>query len=200
MRKLVLMFLLVTGLVAARAQEFSSEVWHDGYLVSTDQDTVRGLIKYDMEANIVQLIQGNVVKTYSSHKVFYFEIYDKVVDNYRQFYSIPYNVNYNYKIPIIFEVLYEGPLSLLAREAIVQESVSNSSAYWGGSFLQDKVQYTFYFLDKQGNIDFYTGKKADLINIMARHSTEVKNFIKKNRLKTDEVRDLIRITAFYNAL
>ncbi|WP_421895732.1 hypothetical protein [Marinoscillum sp.] len=200
MRRLFLLLTFCAAGFVSHAQEFSSEVWHDGYLITTEDDTVRGLIKYDMEANIVQLIKGNVVKTFSSHKVFYFEIYDKIVDNYRQFYSIPYNVNYNYEIPIIFEVLYEGPLSLLSREAIVQESVSNSSAYWGGSFVKDKVHYTFYFLHKDGKIDLYMGKKSDLMNIMSKHSSEVKSFIKKNRLKTDELRDLIRITAFYNAI
>lgn len=199
MKKLFLLILLF-GSFITHAQEFSKDVWHDGYLISTDGDTIRGLVKYDMEANIVQVIHRNVVKTYSSHKVFYFEIFDKVVENYRQFYSIPYGVNYNYEIPIIFEVLYEGPLSLLAREAIVQESVSNSSAYWGGSFTRDKVAYTFYFLDKQGTISYFSGKRNDLYDIMAKRSGDVKSFIKKNRLKTDEVRDLIRITAFYNSI
>lgn len=200
MRKLLFIVFLLASAVSIKAQEFSSEVWHDGFLVTTDEDTLRGLVKYDMESNIVQVIQNQVVKTYSSHKVFYFEIYDKIVSSYRQFYSIPYNVNYNYKIPIIFEVLYEGPLSLMARESIVQENVSNNSAYWGGSFLMDVVNYTFYFLDKEGNMDIYTGKKGDLLEIMSKHGRDVKNFIKQNKLKTDEVRDLIRITAFYNSI
>ncbi len=194
-----LIFLCICSLTVV-SQEFSSEIWHDGFMVTSDQDTLEGLVKYDMQANVVQVIQNQVVKTYSSHKVFYFEIYDKVVNSYRQFYSIPYNVNYNYKIPILFEVLYEGPLSLLSREAVVQETVSNSSAYWGGSFVRDVVSYTFYFLDKEGKIDSYTGKKADLLTIMAKHSRKVKDYIKQNKLDTDEVRDLIRVTAFYNSL
>lgn len=182
------------------SQEFSSEVWHDGLLVTADQDTLKGLVKYDMEANVVQVIQNQVVKTFSSHKVFYFEIFDKILSSYRQFYSIPYNVNYNYKIPILFEVLYEGPISLLSREAIVQETTSSNSPYWGGSYVRDVVSYTFYFLDKEGNIDLFTGKKTDLLEIMTKHSKEVKDYIKQNQLKIDEVADLIRITAFYNSL
>lgn len=193
------LFLVIS--LRASAQQFSNEVWHDGFLVTTEDDTLRGLIKYDMEANIVQLIVDNaVVKTFSSHKTFYFEIFDKVVENYRQFYSIPYQVNYNYTIPIFFEVLYEGPLSLLAREAIVQETVPNSSAYWSGSYTREMVSYSFYFLDKDGNIKLFSGKKADLYAIMSRKLNDVKNFVKKNKLKIDEVRDLIRITAFYNSI
>lgn len=199
MTKLIFLFFMA-GALTLQAQDFSNEIWHDGYLVSTDGDTVRGLVKYDMETNIIQVIDRNVVKTFSSHKVFYFEIFDKLVENYRQFYSIPYSVNYNYEIPIVFEVLYEGPLSLLAREAIIQESVSNSSAYWGGSYSREKLSYSFYFLNKEGDIKYYTGKRNDLLDIMGRKSGDVKNFIKKNKLKTDEVRDLIRITAFYNSI
>lgn len=199
MRQYLYIFLLVS-FFATRGQQFSNEVWHDGFLVTMEDDTVRGLLKYDMEANVVQLIQNNVVKTYSSHKVFYFEIFDQLVKNYRQFYSVPYHVNYDYEIPIIFEVLYEGPLSLLSREAVVQETVSSGAAYWAGSYVRDKMAYTFYFLDKEGSIKRYTGKKADLMAIMSKKSGDVKNFIKKNKLRTDELRDLIRITAFYNSI
>ncbi len=196
----ILLFVGLLSIQGVRAQ-FSNEVWHDGFLVTTEDDTLKGLIKYDMEANIVQLIVNkSKVQTFSSHKIFYFEIFDKVVKNYRQFYSIPYEVNYDYTIPIIFEVLYEAPLSLLAREALVQENVPNSSIYWSGTIMQDKMMKTFYFLDKKGNIQLYTGKRSDLLTIMARKSNAVKDFIKKNNLKTDEVRDLIRITAFYNSI
>lgn len=196
---IIFSFCLISSL--SGVAQFSNEVWHDGFLVTTEEDTLKGLIKYDMEANIVQLIVNkSKVRTFSSHKIFYFEIFDKVVKNYRQFYSIPYEVNYNYTIPIIFEVLYEAPLSLLSREAVVQENVPNSSVYWSGTITQDKMMNTFYFLDKKGNIQLYTGKRSELLTIMARKGNDVKNFIKKNNLKTDEVRDLIRITAFYNSI
>lgn len=201
MKKLaIILYVMISSTVAVQAQ-FSKEVWHDGYLVTTEDDTLKGLIKYDMEANIVQLLINRAkVQTYSSHKIFYFEIFDKVVKNYRQFYSIPYKVNYDYTIPIIFEVLYEAPLSLLAREAVVQENVPNSSIYWSGTIMQDRMLQTFYFLDKKGNIQMFTGRRSDLLSIMVRKSSDVKSYIKKNNLKTDEVRDLIRITAFYNSI
>ena len=201
MKRLAFWCLCVLGLLTQVEAQFSKEVWHEGILVTTDDDTLKGLIKYDMDANVVQLIiNEQKVMTFSSHKIFYFEIFDKVVKNYRQFYSIPYEVNYNYTIPIIFEVLYEAPLSLLAREAIVQETVPNSSVYWGGTYTRDKLEYSFYFLDKEGNIRMYTGKRSELLAIMSKKSSEVKNYIKKNKLKTEEVRDLIRITAFYNSI
>lgn len=198
MRSVFFVCLLVFGWVATA--QFSKDVWHEGYLVTVDEDTIRGELKYDQDANVVQLIRNNVVKTFSSHTIFYFEIFDKIVQNYRQFYSIPYNVRYDYQIPILFELLYEGPLSLLARETIVHETINTNSAYWGTGVMRDRVAYTFYFLDKNGKMQEYNGKKPDLLHIMAKKSTQVKSFIKKNRLNITETRDIIRITAFYNSI
>lgn len=183
------------------AQKFSSEVFHQGFLVTSEGDTLEGRIKYDMEANVVSLLSRGKNKTFSSHKIFYFEINDAILNTYRQFYSIPSKVNYDYKIPILFELLYEGPLSLLTREAIIQQSQNAVSPYWGGNGApRTIVEYSFYFLDTKGEITYFTGRKKDLFVIMAKKQSHVKKYMKENRLEADEVRDLIRITAFYNSI
>ena len=123
------------------------------------------------------------------------------MNNYRQFYSIPYNVNFDYKIPVFFEVVYEGKLSLLRREQIVVRSVNTSAAYWGGgSVRQNVIEYSYFFLDDKGKITFFNGKKKDLLRFMSKKQNEVRQFIKQNRLETDRSSDLVRITAFYNSI
>ena len=103
--------------------------------------------------------------SFSSHKVFYFEIFDNILNNYRQFYSIPFNVNYDYKIPVFFELVYEGKLSLMAREHIVSQTVNSSSAYWGGgNGTRLVVQYSFYFMNSNGEISYFSGRKKDLLS------------------------------------
>ena len=90
-----------------------------------DKEVHKGLVKYDLETDMVQLNEDNTIQAYSSKKVLYFEIFDKSVDSYRQFYALPYTVSPGYKTPILFEVLHEGtPLSLLARENITTETVN----------------------------------------------------------------------------
>lgn len=169
--------------------------------MTSDRDTVRGKLKYDMETNIVSLVVGPKVRTYSSHKIFYFEINDEILNTYRQFYSIPSKVNFDYKIPILFELLYEGPISLLTREAIIQQAQSANSPYWGGSnYPRTVVEYSFYFLDTKGDITYFTGRKKDLFVIMRKKQNDVKKYMKDNHLDSDDVRDLIRITAFYNSI
>lgn len=194
------LFLVLT--LHVNAQRFSSEAWHKGFVVSTEQDTIRGLVKYNLETNIVLVSRNNVVQTLSSQKVFYVQFVDQLTENYRQFYSIPYNVKPNYKVPILFELLYEGPLSLLAREKIETEIVNNGlvASPYGGSFRQTVLRYDFFFLDKKGDMKYYTGRKQDLYLILVKNQSQVKNFVKKNKLDVTELRDLIRVTAFYNSI
>ncbi len=200
MRQLGFLFLVMMGSVSV-AQEFSALRWHEGLLVTADQDTLRGKLKYDLQANTVQISTNTQIKALSSFKVFYFEIYDDVYENYRQFYSIPYQARTGYNAPVLFELLYEGGLSLLAREKIVLSNNSSGNPFWSSAqYPQHKLDYDFFFLDKKGNITYFSGSKNDLYRIMSRKQSDVKNFIKKNRLRTDEMQDLIRITSFYNSI
>lgn len=193
--------ILIIGALSLSSQTFSSDVFHKGFLVSTEKDTIKGDLKYDLDANILTVVHRGKTKSFSSHKVFYFEIFDSILNNYRQFYSIPYTVNYDYKIPVFFELVYEGKLSLMAREHIISQTVNSSSAYWGGgNTTRLVIQYTFYFTNSKGEISYYSGRKKDLLTLMRKKQSAIKDFIKENKLDTDEMADLVRITAFYNSI
>lgn len=197
----IFLFVLLLSTFHISAQTFSYEVFHDGFMVTTERDTIKGDLKYDLDANILTVIHKGRTKSFSSHKVFYFEIFDKILNNYRQFYSVPYTVNIGYKIPVFFELVYEGKLSLLTREHIVAQTVNNTSAYWGGgNSTRLVIEYSFYFMDSEGNITFFAGKKKELLNFMNKKQSEIKKFIKDNKLDTDKLADLVRITAFYNSI
>ncbi|UXP31445.1 hypothetical protein N6H18_13905 [Reichenbachiella agarivorans] len=184
------------------SQEFSSRVWHKGWLVTMDGDTVHGDLKYDMEVNTIQILNENQkIQAYNSKKVMYVEFFDSVLKNYRKFYSIPYNVSYDFRAPILFEVLYEGPTTLLCREKIVVETDPYSQSYYGVSTVsRERVSLTYYFAFKSGEIVMYSGKKGELFTILDQRPDQIKEYIKKNRLDPNEVRDLIRIVAFYNSI
>ncbi|MGK7397001.1 MAG: hypothetical protein ACNS62_20665 [Candidatus Cyclobacteriaceae bacterium M3_2C_046] len=202
MRKILVIVLVMVAHLTI-GQTFPSDVWHEGKLVLLEGDTLVGKIKYDIDNDLVQLNIGNTLQTYSSRKILYFEIFDETVDNYRYFYALPYQIQPNYKVPIIFEVLYEGALTLLARETIVTENVPQYSYYhYRPQFYNTRARldYNYYFLDKKGEIVKYTMKRRDLLDIMKNKSSQVKQYIKKNNLKYDKRSDLFRIVAYYNAL
>jgi len=206
MRRGLLILLIIHLSFTGFAQDFPSELWHTGKLVLLSEDTIIGKIKYDLQNDAVQINVRNVVKTYSARKILYFEIFDETIDSYRHFYALPYSVQKNYEIPLLFEVLYEGHLSLLCREEIVTEAVPqyNSYPYYGNSPYSNqkraRLNYKYYFLDERGGIQDYNMKKSELMTFFKKQQQQVKQYIKKNNLKHDQMRDLVRVTAYYNAL
>ena len=201
-KKTILLFPFLMISTLGWSQEFSSRTFHKGWLVTDENDTISGTLKYDMDANAVQVVVGEKrIKTYSSKDILYFEIYDGVLKSYRQFYAIPYAIRSNYKAPIIFEVLYEGPLSLLVREKIIITTDPYSQSYYNSpSVSRESLSFTYYFVDTKGKMTLFSGKKAHLYEIMFKKAEKVKTYIKTNKLDADEMRDLVRITAFYNSL
>jgi len=184
------------------AQDFPSDLLHEGKVVLINEDTLKGKIKYDFENDLIQIVVNGTIQTFGARKILYFSIYDESVEMFRTFYAIPYAVQTNYEIPILFEVLYEGTLSLLAREEIVTETVPQYSYTYRSSMnmTRTRLSYEYFFLDQKGIFEKYEMKKQQLYSLMKRKEPQIKQYIKKNKLKTDSRRDLVRITAYYNAL
>lgn len=190
-----------------QGQVFPSEVWHKGIVVLVSDDTLKGQLKYDIINDNIQLrTSEDKILSFSAQKIFFFEIFDKGIRSYRQFYSLPYQVRENYSVPILFEVLYEGRLTLLSRERIVmnEQELNNYSKLSSAGYMpQDSrlmLAFDFFFLEKDGTINRYIPKKRRLLSIMDRKYNEVKKYIKRNHLRHDHITDLVRITAYYNAL
>ena len=188
-----LIFILLTAWAAegVLAQTFPSDIWHEGKLITIDEDTLRGKIKYDLDNDLIQIEYAGSIYTYGSRKILYFEIFDEYFEDYRYFYALPYETSSNYKVPILFEVLYEGQLTLLCREYISTETVPQFNPYGGRNIYSTfKLSYNYYFVSKDGSITQYFLKKRDLLSII----------MKNNNLKFDKRGDLVRITAYYNSL
>lgn len=199
-RTIILLGLLLMS-AGAYAQEFPFQAWHEGKIVLMNGDTLTGLVKYNVDGNVVQFDNKRQVKAFSSQKVLFFEIFDQIFETYRQFYALPYYVQANYKTPILFEVLHEGTLTLLAREYVVEESVPVYSYYSRHHYsTRSRLAFDYFFLDREGNIEKYNLKKNDLYDTLKTKEEEIKKFMKKNNLKYDRREDLVRIVAYYNAL
>jgi len=180
-------------------QNIDNQVWHKGFLITTKRDTVKGKVRYDHKDNSIQVLGKKNIQSFSSHNILMSQIYDENAGINRRFYSMPFEINRGFKTKVLFELLYEGPLSLLSREEIIQEPVNNTSFY-GTPVYRDRVRYSYFFLDDKGKIMSFNGKRSELLQLMGKKSNKIKTFIKENRLKSDQVRDLIRITAFYNSI
>ena len=192
----VLLFFLSVTVVA---QQFPSDLWHEGKIILLEGDTLKGNIKYDLQQDLVQYGMADQRTTaFSARKVLFFEIFDTSVRKYRQFFALPFTTTSGYKAPVFFELLEEGKMTLLSRESV--EYRTYSSPYYMGSYSRLVLVYKYYFLDEKGNISEFTGNKNDLLDLMNKKSDEVEKYIKANKLKFDDKYDFARIVAYYNSL
>jgi hypothetical protein len=202
---LIILFLTFFGLSSQGQNQFPSQIWHQGMVVLMEGDSIRGRVKYDLDNNIVQLTDNQTVDTFSALQVRMFEIFDEIYGDFRYFYSIPFVMgNETYERPIFFEVLFEGRLTLLAREYIVSDSPAMMNpwmmrgAFW---WPYQRLAFNFFFLDvRNGRVTPYNQKRRNLLNLTKPHENEVRSFIKQNNLKTDRRTDLVKIISYYNGL
>ncbi|MEO0555466.1 MAG: hypothetical protein AAF149_19825 [Bacteroidota bacterium] len=187
---------------ALSAQTFPNEIWHEGKAVLLEGDTLSGWIKYDMHKDIVQhrYSTEGTITTVTPRSLAFFEIFDKTANQYRQFYVLPYNVRANYKAPIIFELVFQGKaLTLLNREKVEYQVTSYPYAV-SGTYSRLVLVFTHYFLWPDGHIEEFSGNKKDLLWKMKKKSSQMKKFLKVNRIKTDRRSDLVKAVSYYNSL
>ena len=199
-RKLIaLAILLALANLKVSAQQWPFELWHEGKIVLESGDTLRGLVKYDFQQDLVQYTPDDKkTEAFSARKVLFFEIFDNTVKKYRQIFALPFTNSTGYRAPVFFELLEEGKMTLLSREVL--EYRNYTSPYYVGSFTRQVLVNKYFFLDQKGNITEFTGNKSDLLNLMGKKSDDVEKYIKANRLKYDDKYDFARIVAYYNSI
>ncbi len=196
--RIIFLFILFFPVVSL-AQIWPFEFWHDGKIVLESGDTLKGKVKYDLQQDLVQyLIREDKAEAYTARKILTFEIFDETAHRYRNFYALPYNATAGYKTPVFFELLVQGKMTLLSREAL--EYKTYSSAFYMGSYTRQVLVDYFFFLQENGDVVAFTGNKNDLLDLMQRKSKDVEKYMKVNRLKFDEKYDLAKIVAYYNSL
>lgn len=184
----------------AQAQDWPSEMWHEGKIVLLEGDTLKGAVKYDLQQDLVQFTPSSAqITAYTARKVLFFEIFDQTVRRYRQFFALPYTTQSRYRAPIFFELLTEGKLTLLARESIELRTYS-SMYYYGSSYSRQVMVYKYFFFTENGEIEEFTGNKNDLLDMMGKRGEDVDKYIRSNKLRFEEKADFARIVAYYNSL
>lgn len=196
--KITLVLYLLVGLGTISAQQFAFEYWHEGKVILDTGDTLKGALKYDMQNDLLQFQVNEKNQSFTARKVLFYEIFDVTIKQYRQFYSLPYSVSSGYKAPVFFELLAEGKITLLCREALEYRSYS-SSFYYYGSTTRLVLVYKYFLLQDDGNIVEYNGKKSDWLDVMDKRSDDVQRYAKTNKLSFDDKSELVKIITYYNS-
>lgn len=185
---------------AVPAQEWAFELWHDGKVVLESGDTLKGAVKYDFQNDVIQLNNQSKIEAYTARKILFFEIFDATVKRYRQIFSLPYSPTGGYKAPVFFELLEDGKITLLCREAMEYRTVS-SPYFFYGSYTRLVLVYKYFVMKENGTVHpIENPKRSDWLNLMGRFADEVQSYARSNKLSFEEKYDLVRIIAYYNSL
>lgn len=195
---LTVFFVFNTTMV--KSQGLAEDKWHQGVVVLTNGDTLKGKLKYNINNAVIRLKarHSNAIQTYSPQKVVSFLFHDLEYHHNRQFFSIPYAVrrSSNYKVPSFFELIRNGrPLTLLARQTIFTRRVVRL-----GAFYRRVEQDVFYLLDNKGKVTRIKPSRRGIYKAFSKYAKDIKTYIKVNRLQYSSRNDLIKIVDYYNSL
>jgi len=195
MRKFIFIGLFL--LVQPAEAQWPFELWYSGKIVLEGGEILEGLLKYDLQQDLVQYAVGEKIEgVYSARKVMSFEFWVEQEGMYRRFYTLPFTTVGNYKAPVFFELIAEGKMTVMAREAV--ETKTYSSPYYYGSFTRQELVYHFYFLEENGNLVEFSGKSNELFEMMGKYEKEVERHTRKYKLKLENRLDFKNIVEYYN--
>lgn len=195
-------FLCLTCLAVTfcASAQWAFELWHEGRVVLETGDTLRGQVKYDLQQDLIQFTdKKGTIETYTARKVLFCEIFDKTEGQYRQFYSLPYSTASGYRTPVFFELISEGKLTVLSRERLENQATS-SPYYYGNTYSRTVLVNKYYTLKDNGEIIDFSTRKADFMQLLGKHADHINDYMKDNKLRLDEKRDMIKIIEYYNSL
>lgn len=211
---LLILFLAIP--IAVWSQGFPQDQWYEGSVTLDNGQTKKGIIKYDLNANSIQLSVNDKIETYHASQFYTFSIIMREEKLKRDFYVLPFKNKAGYDRPTIFELITEGTKSLLAREYIAT-STSSAGSYsgysrygyrypyynpspLGGGATRRYLAFNLYLADDKGAVTELNSKKSDVIEMLGNHEKALKRYLKKEKLKVDRVADMAKLVEYYNQL
>lgn len=213
--KYSLSMLLVIFLgLQATAQEFPEHRFHKGEVMLNDGSVYAGQIKYDLDADVIFFQSDKVkgVSTYNANQFKSFRILPLQAKKARVFYTLPYRNDAGYRRPKIFEAIYEDKVSLVGREYIVVKSRPISNGFYrrsvydpfydprGNFYTSRYLAYNLYIVNQEGGISLLGKNRREVLRSFNDHQSELKKFMKKEKLRMEKLEDITRLVEYYNGL
>ncbi len=214
MRKFILLTLVCLSLEVFAQQTFPSQVFHAGEVILNDGTRYRGLIQYDLGSDVILFREATAkgLATFNANQFKTFKINQEDVEKTRVFYTLPYREDNGYRRPKIFEALYQGETSLVGREYIIERTRPISQGFARRSlydpfydpfdrrFTTKYLAYNLYLVDQKGGITILGKSRGDVIRAFEDHHSDLRKFIKQEKLKMNRIEDLTRLIRYYNSL
>jgi hypothetical protein len=217
-QRLILIIALLCYPILGQSQTRNSidvQEWPTGEVVLATGETMTGALSYHHTEDVVQVQQSNgAISSFSPVNVLYFTASEFEGGPNKLFRAYDWNLGKDYsdfKKPTFFEQLNDGKLTLIMREEYVQQDISRTGldpgysgyypyGYPAGSNWVVKVKALYFILLPNGEIRQLRNVRRDLQHLFGKKMSEVKAFIKLNKLNYDQPHQLVAIINYYNSL
>ncbi len=201
MKTFVILYALLImpfAIMANTKTEVPLKYWKAGEAYLKTGEKIKGKIYYEIDKELVLILNKGKIKTYSPNQMEKFSIVDEETGIHRLFYSISISLSGQNKRQYFFEIMMEGHVVLLRKQR------TRSDGF--GLFLFDESKipgyggyFDYYFLyDNQ--FTKVRRFKRDALAIMHDQKDKVELFIQNNGLQLKKVDDQIRLLKYYNTI
>lgn len=166
--------------------------WTKGRVVLANGNFFEGVpLKYDLVADqlLFQTEEGQVLEFVQPVREFHFEGKDNI---YRSGFA-PID---NHTSASFYQVLEDGNAKLLKKSDKV---IREEKAYGTATITKNIMEYTNYYIEGDDQMVRVKNEK-DLLRALQGHEADLKDFIKKNKLKLKKEEDMVQLVKYYNSL
>ncbi len=214
MTRFVLLGMLCLSLEVFAQATFPSEIFHRGQVTLNDGTVYTGMVQYNLESDVILFKEPGAkgIATFTANQFKIVRINQQGIEQTRIFYSLPIRENSGYKRPKIFEALYQGETSLVGREYIIERAQPISQGFARRSLFdpfyfpserrltRKYLAYNLYLVDQVGGITLLGKSRGDVIRAFEGHQSELRKFIKQEKLRMNRIEDLTLLVQYYNSL
>lgn len=194
----LLSFLLLSlGTLSAQNKELNVlGDWYMGTVFLNNGDSLKGLVAYSFQADIIQVKSAQRQYTFSSMQITGFVLMeDSTAKRYRVY---NYHNKDGFEVPVLFEELVvNNVFKVLVREEVAYQ---NRSTITSQGFVPDIEIYYSYFFMKGNSIVHFEDTKRDALTLFAPYESEIEQYAKHNKLRFYNKPDLKFIFEYYYSL
>mgnify|MGYP001362122166 FL=1 len=166
----------------------------EGQILTKDNVILKGRLRYNMYADEMEFIVKD--------NVYWIDNQDRIETIKYADHSFIYYLKGEDKFDKgdYYEVMVDGPAKLLLRRRVILLDAVPAKPYQDPKPPRFENQRdAFYLMRFQGEPEKISSKK-ELLKLMSDKQNDIKSFIKKNKISTNKLDDLIQVVSYYNGL
>jgi hypothetical protein len=181
------------------AQNAEDKLWHKGYLVLDNQDTLEGLLKYDFRNNNIQYQKGDEFKFLLPGKVTKVFFISSLDSTNHTLDVAEVKTGEDYYRSYFFEMIDTSGKYKIAQQYFWIERVNTFAQFGTFSVNEEKVMNLF-IINRKNIATYIKPKKRFILDTFKDKKQEIKEKCKVEHWSYSYNFDIIKIIKYYNSL